>query len=359
MSPIFNFSAGPAMLPTSVMQQAQAEFMDWHGLGVSVMEISHRSPYFMELAAKSEATLRDVMSIPANYRVLFMPAGAQLQFSGIPLNMMAGKATADYMLTGLWSQLAYEEGCHYGDMNIVCCGEADGYVDIPSQDSWSLNPDAAYCLYCDNETVHGIEFDDVPVTETPLVCDMSSNFLTRPVDIEKFGLIFACTQKNFGPPGLAVVIIRDDLLVRTPHKLTPKIMNYQLQNTRESMINTPPTFNWYMAGLVFEWVKAQGGVVEMDKRARERSSLLYTYVDSTDFYNCPIQPANRSRINVVFDLKNPDLQDEFLKQAEASGLLFLKGHKRRGGLRASMYNAMPLEGVEALLAFMRTFEAHQ
>lgn len=358
MSPVYNFSAGPAMLPIEVMQQAQAEFINWHGLGVSAMEISHRSPYFMDLAAKSEATLREVLSIPDNYSVLFMPAGAQLQFSGIPLNILGDKKIADYMVTGLWSQLAYDEACHYGDMHIVCHGEQNGYTHIPVTETWQLNSDAAYCFYCDNETVHGIEFNEVPVTNAPLVCDMSSNILTKPVDIEKFGLIFACTQKNFGPAGLTIVIIRDDILARAPHRLTPKIMNYQLQNGRDSMVNTPPTFNWYMAGLVFEWVKAQGGVHEMDRRARARSNLLYDYIDSTTFYNCPIESGSRSRINVVFDLQNLALQDAFLKQAESKGLLFLKGHKRRGGIRASMYNAMPYEGAERLLSFMREFEGN-
>lgn len=356
MSTVFNFSAGPAMLPHDVMQQAQAEFLNWHDLGVSVMEISHRSAYFMSIAEQSEKTLRSLLNIPNTYHVLFMPAGAQLQFSGIPLNILGGNSQADYFLTGLWSQLAYEEACKYGDMQVVCHGERDGYRTIPASNQWRLNKQAAYGYYCDNETVHGLEFDKVPEVDVPLICDMSSNFLTRPIDIEKFGLIFACTQKNFGPAGLTVVIVRDDLLARSAHPFTPKIMDYRLQLARDSMLNTPPTFKWYMAGLVFDWVASQGGVQMMDQRARERSNLLYAYIDSTDFYDCPISVVNRSRINVVFDLKNTSLQAAFLSQAEASGLRFLKGHKKRGGLRASLYNAMPIEGAQALLAFMKSFE---
>lgn len=356
MSKVYNFSAGPAMLPHDVMQQAQAEFLNWHDLGVSVMEISHRSPYFMSIAEQSEKMLRALLNIPNDYHVLFMPAGAQLQFSGIPLNILGSNLQADYFVTGLWSQLAYEEACKYGDMQVACHGEKNEFRTIPASDQWRLNKQAAYGYYCDNETVHGLEFEEVPEVDVPLVCDMSSNFLTRPIDIEKFGLIFACTQKNFGPAGLTVVIVRDDLLVRSAHPLTPKIMDYRLQLARDSMINTPPTFNWYMAGLVFGWVESQGGVEVMDQRARERSTLLYDYIDATDFYECPIAPIDRSRINVVFDLKDASLQEAFLRQAEAQGLRFLRGHKRRGGVRASMYNAMPLEGAQALLAFMQSFE---
>lgn len=357
LTDVYNFSPGPGALPRSVLEKVQSELLNWQRLGVSAMEVSHRSPIFMEkIVETSERRLRNLLSIPDNYRVLFLQGGAQLHFAGIPLNLAGQGQEVDYLCTGRWSDLAYQESLKYASISKRCNSKLNNYSLIPDARLWQLNDDAAYCYYCDNETVHGLEFADLPQTKAPLVADMSSNLLTKPINIEKFGLIVACAQKNFGPAGVTVIIVRDDLLERDAHPLTPLVMNYKQQAEHQSMINTPATFSWYVANEVFAWVQENGGVVEMDRLAQQRSSLLYDFIDQSNLYNCPVDVNSRSRINVVFDLLKPELLDEFLTQAEKNNLLFLKGHKARGGIRASMYNAMPIEGVVALINFMHDFQ---
>jgi phosphoserine aminotransferase len=356
MTDVYNFSPGPAALPRSVLEKVQAELLNWHNLGVSVMEVSHRSPYFLEIVEHSTALLRELLAIPDHYQILFLQGGAQLQFAGVPLNLLDGAASADYIRTGRWSDLAYQEAKKYADISLACDAELNGYTTIPDAASWQLSKDAAYCYYCDNETVHGLEFTTVPDVAVPLVADMSSNLFSRAIDIERFGVIIACAQKNFGPAGVTVVIVRDDLLQRDAHPMTPLVMNYRENVARQSMINTPATFPWYVATEVFEWVKKEGGVNEMDRRARVRSALLYNLIDESRFYDCPIDPNYRSRMNVVFDLPTAALTQQFIQEAEQQGLLFLKGHKARGGIRASLYNAMPMAGVKKLATFMQQFE---
>ena len=355
MTQIYNFSAGPAVLPKEVLQQASDEMLDWHGSGMSVMEMSHRGKEFISIANEAEADLRELMNIPANYKVLFLQGGAHAQFSMIPMNLLRGNDTADYLDTGIWAQKAIEEAAKYCKVNVVASGADHQYFRVPQQSQWKLNPDAAYVHYTSNETIGGLEMFWTPQTgHVPLVVDMSSHILSRPVDVSQFGLIYAGAQKNIGPAGLTIVIVREDLIGQTIAG-TPTMFDYKVHADNGSMYNTPPTYGIYMAGLVFKWLKAKGGLPAMEKRNIEKAALLYDYLDSTDFYNSPIAEENRSRMNVPFTLKDSALDAEFLKQAEANGLLQLKGHRLLGGMRASIYNAMPIEGVQTLVAFMQDF----
>lgn len=351
-----NFGAGPAMLPTDVMLQAQAELADWNGTGMSVMEISHRSDAFIAIAEQAETDLRELLNIPENYKVLFLQGGATSQFAMVPLNLLRGKSSADYLFTGMWSEKAIKEAGRYCNVNIALSIEGNGFTSIPSPDAWHLDPDAAYVYYTDNETVHGVEFQSVPETgDVPLVTDMTSNLLSKPLDVSQFGVIFAGAQKNLGPSGLVVVIVRDDLIGHAT-RTVPSMYDYAIHAQDNSMFNTPPTFAWYMTGLVLRWVKCQGGVPEMERRAIRRSEKLYRFIDASGFYHNPVSVECRSRMNVPFTLADENLDQAFVQEAEARGLTALAGHRAVGGMRASIYNAMPEEGVDELVEFMTDFE---
>lgn len=354
MDQIYNFSAGPAVLPKEVLQQARDEMLDWHGSGMSVMEMSHRDKEFMSIAEKTENDLRELANIPRNYKVLFLQGGASSQFAMVPMNLLRGKTTADYINTGQWSAKAIEEASRYCTVNVAASSEDAHFTYVPPLEQWRLNPEAAYVHYTSNETIGGVEFHWVPDTEAPLVADMSSDILSQPLDITRFGLIYAGAQKNLGPAGLTLVIVREDLLGK-PLPGTPTLYDYQIHAKNDSMYNTPPTYAMYITGLVFAWLKKQGGLAAMEKINKTKANLLYDYLDSTDFYHCPVTVANRSRMNVPFTLKDSVLDGEFLKQAQHSGLLQLKGHRSVGGMRASIYNAMPVEGVATLVTFMKEF----
>ena len=356
MARIYNFSAGPAMLPTAVLERAQEEMLDWKGTGMSVMEMSHRSKEYMSIAEKAEADLRELLAVPDNYKVLFLQGGASSQFAMVPLNLLRDKATADYVYTGQWSKKAIAEAKRYCDVNIVATSESDGFNSIPAQSEWTLNRDAAYVHYIPNETIGGVEFQWVPeVGDVPLVADMSSNILSRPIDVSKYGLIYAGAQKNIGPAGLAVVIVRDDL-IGSVREGTPSMFNYKIHADNHSMYNTPPTYTWYLAGLVFEYLKEKGGLAAVAEENRRKASKLYAFIDASDFYANPVALDSRSRMNVPFTLADDNLDAAFLKEADALGLKTLKGHRSVGGMRASIYNAMPEEGVSALIDFMAEFE---
>ncbi len=356
MTQIYNFSAGPAVLPKEVLQQAQAELVDWHGSGMSVMEMSHRGKEFMSIAAEAEADLRELMSIPANYKVLFLQGGASTQFSNIPINLLRGKKTADYLNTGEWSKKAIAEAKKYCEVSVVATSADKNFSYAPTQDQWKLNPDAAYVHYTSNETIGGVEIFWAPDTgKVPLVADMSSHILSRPIDVSKFGLIYAGSQKNIGPAGLTIVIVREDLLGEALPG-TASMSDYKVQADNESMYNTPPTYAIYVSGLVFKLLKAKGGLAAMEKTNMIKANLLYDYLDSTDFYACPTAKENRSRMNIPFTLKDESLDEAFLKGAKDKGLLQLKGHRSVGGMRASIYNAMPVEGVIVLVEYMKEFE---
>lgn len=354
MDQIYNFSAGPAVLPKEVLQQARDEMLDWHGSGMSVMEMSHRGKEFMSIAEKTENDLRELANIPRNYKVLFLQGGASSQFSMVPMNLLRGKTTADYINTGQWSAKAIEEASRYCTVNVAASSEEAHFTHIPPLEQWRLNPDAAYVHYTSNETIGGVEFHWVPETDVPLVADMSSDILSQPLDVTRFGLIYAGAQKNLGPAGLTLVIVREDLLGQ-PLPGTPTLYDYQIHAKNDSMYNTPPTYAMYITGLVFAWLKKQGGLAAMEKINIAKAKLLYDLLDSTDFYHCPVAIADRSRMNVPFTLKDSALDGEFLKQAQHNGLLQLKGHRSVGGMRASIYNAMPVEGVATLAAFMKEF----
>ncbi len=357
MSRVFNFSAGPATLPESVLRQAAEEMLDWHGSGQSVMEMSHRGKEFMSIAALAEADLRELMAIPANYKVLFLQGGASLQFAMIPINLLRGKASADYVHTGEWAKKAIKEAKQYCQVNVVASSENKNFTYAPAQTDWKLSKDAAYVHYTANETIGGVEFHWMPQTgDVPLVCDMSSNILSRPVDVSKFGLIYAGAQKNIGPAGLTIAILRDDLIGQVLPK-TPVMLDYKTHAENESMYNTPPTYGIYIAGLVFQWIKQNGGLAAMEKRNREKAALLYTFLDQSQFFVSPVAKADRSLMNVPFTLKKAELDEEFLKGAKSRGMIQLKGHRSVGGMRASIYNAMPIEGVKALVGYMKEFEA--
>jgi phosphoserine aminotransferase len=351
----YNFSAGPSALPVDVLKQAQEELLDWHGLGLSIMEMSHRSSEFVGVAEEAEQDLRDLMQIPDNYKVLFMQGGASSQFSMIPMNLLRGKKTADYINTGDWSKKAIKEASRYCEVNVVATSEEDNFTSAPRQEELKLNPDAAYLHYTPNETIRGVEFDYIPDTgDVPLVADLSSNILSRPIDVSRFGMIYAGAQKNIGPAGLTVVIIREDLLGDTLAG-TPSLYDYKMTADAGSMVNTPPTYGWYLAGLVFKWLKAQGGVAAITEINRRKAEKLYAVIDENPFYSNPVTHNARSWMNVPFILANADLDKQFLVEAEEKGLLNLPGHRSVGGMRASIYNAVPEAGVDALIAFMQDF----
>ena len=352
----FNFCAGPAALPEAVLQRAQAELLDWNGKGLSVMEMSHRSDDYVAIAEKAEQDLRDLLAIPSNYKVLFLQGGASQQFAEIALNLLPEDGTADYIDTGIWSKKSIEEARRYGNVNVAASAKPYDYFAIPGQNEWQLTKNAAYVHYASNETIGGLQFDWIPETgDVPLVVDMSSDILSRTLDVSKFGLIYAGAQKNIGPSGLVVVIVREDLLGRA-RSSTPTMLNYKVAADNGSMYNTPATFSWYLSGLVFEWLKEQGGVAAMEQRNRAKKELLYGAIDASNLYSNPIAVNARSWMNVPFRLADERLDKPFLSGADARGLLNLKGHRSVGGMRASIYNAVGLDGVQALVAYMAEFE---
>jgi len=379
MSRVYNFSAGPAALPEAVLAKAASEMLDWHGSGMSVMEMSHRGSDFMGIHAEALADLRELLNVPENYKILFMQGGGLGENAIVPLNLMQGKNRnqneADIVVTGVWSEKSYQEARRYGQMNLAASGSASGFTLVPPIESWQLSKNAAYLHICTNETINGVEYHFTPELEVthgaafasmPIVADMSSHILSRPVDVSKYGLIYGGAQKNIGPAGLTIVIVREDLLLDAhgasrAHAFCPSAFNYKTVADADSMYNTPPTYGIYIAGLVFKWLKAQAGegksaLQAMEAKNRAKAALLYNYLDSTDFYASRVSKADRSLMNVPFFLKDETQNDAFLKGANAAGLKQLKGHRAIGGMRASIYNAMPLEGVEALVAYMREFE---
>ncbi len=353
---VFNFSAGPAVLPAPVLAQARDELLDWHGSGMSVMEMSHRGKEFMSIAAAAEADLRELLTIPPSYKVLFLQGGATAQIAMIPLNLLRGKASADYIHTGEWAKKAITEAKKFCKVNIAASSEDKAFTYAPKLASWKLDPHAAYVHYTGNETIGGVEFQWIPdVGAVPLVCDLSSSLLSRPLEMSRFGLIYAGAQKNIGPAGLTIVIVRDDLIGQAAPG-TPSVFDYKIEADNDSMYNTPPTYAIYIAGLVFQWLKAQGGLPGMERINIAKAKLLYDQLDASSFYSSPVAIDDRSRMNVPFRLRDAALDEEFLKLAKQRGLLQLKGHRSVGGMRASIYNAMPIAGVQALVDFMREFE---
>jgi phosphoserine aminotransferase len=354
---IYNFGAGPATMPVEVLEKAKWELVNWHQAGMSVMEMSHRGKEFVAIAAEAEADLRRLLAVPAGYKVLFLQGGATMQFAGVPMNLLRGRRKADYVNTGEWSKKAIAEARKFCEVNVAASSEDRNFTYAPKQASWKLARDAAYVHYCSNETIGGVEFHWTPGTgEVPLVADMSSHILSRPVDVSRYGLIYAGAQKNIGPAGLVVVIVREDLLGDVLPG-TPNVLNYKLQADADSMLNTPPTFSVYLAGLTFKWLLERGGLEAIERANVKKASLVYDYLDSQDFYSNPVAKEDRSRMNVPFRLRDDRLDAKFLERAEARGLSQLKGHRSVGGMRASIYNAMPLEGVEALVGFMKEFAA--
>ena len=353
---VFNFAAGPATLPLEVLQQAQAEMTDWKSSGMSVMEVSHRSKAFIAVAQEAEADLRELLNIPANYKVLFLQGGATGMFSAIPLNLATADSTVDYVNTGAWSKKAIGEARRYAKVNVSADEAASNYSTVPAQASLKLSPNAAYFHYTPNETIGGVEFDYVPVTDAPLVADFSSTILSRPIDVTRYGLIYAGAQKNIGPSGIVVVIVREDLIGKA-RPGTPMVWDFKGMADDGSMLNTPPTFGWYFAGLVFKWLKKQGGLKALEQRNREKAERLYGFIENSGFYKSPVAKNARSWMNVPFTLAKPDLDKTFCDEAKKSGLVNLEGHRSVGGMRASIYNAMPPEGVDALIKFMKEFQA--
>jgi len=344
------------MLPAAVMEKAQQEMLDWHGSGMSVMEMSHRGPEYTSIAQQAEADLRELMAIPDDYAVLFLQGGASSQFSMIPMNLLRGKTKADYFNTGAWSKKAISEAKKYCDVNIVTDSSDNNFTTIADKSTWQFSADAAYVHYTVNETIHGLEFDDIPESgDIPLVADLSSTILSRPIDVSRFALIYAGAQKNIGPAGLCIVIVRRNLLGHTVDN-TPTMFDYQVQDNNDSMYNTPATYSWYLAGLVFDWLKQQGGLKAMAEINQRKQKKLYKAIEESDFYQNPVDERYRSWMNVPFTLVDANLDAQFLAEAKATGLLTLKGHKTVGGMRASIYNAMPEAGVDALISFMSEFE---
>ncbi|MFA5170338.1 MAG: 3-phosphoserine/phosphohydroxythreonine transaminase [Sulfuriferula sp.] len=359
MSTIYNFSAGPAVLPKSVLEQARDEMLDWHGSGMSIMEMSHRGKEFTAIAHQAESDLRELLTIPANYKVLFLQGGATAQFAMVPMNLLRGKVGADYIDTGIWSEKAIKEARRYAQVNVAASSADKAYTYAPAQAVWRLDSNAAYVHYTPNETIGGVEFHWTPeVGDVPLVADMSSNILSKPIDVSRFGVIYAGAQKNIGPAGLTIAIVREDLMGDAMPR-TPTLYDYKVQADHGSMYNTPPTYAMYIAGLVFQLLKREGGLAAMEQRNIAKAKLLYDYLDASDFYHNPVAPENRSRMNVPFTLSNPALDTAFLQGAQQQGLLQLKGHALVGGMRASIYNAMPLEGVQALVNYMQDFVKKQ
>jgi phosphoserine aminotransferase len=357
---IFNFSAGPAVMPLAVLEEAQRDLVALPGVGMSVMEISHRSRDFIEVAAEAESDLRTLLDVPSDYRVLFLQGGATGLWAGIPLNLTASDAPVDYVLTGHWSVKAVREARNFcSNVHVAADAREGGYTHVPAQAQWQLRPNAAYVHYCPNETIGGVEFPFIPETGgVPLVADFSSSILSRPLDVRRFGVIYASTQKNIGPAGLCLVIVHESLLGRA-RTATPTVWNWQTMAGSDSMANTPPTLAWYVSGLVFKWLHRQGGLVAMGERNRRKASTLYAAIDASGFYTNRVDRACRSLMNVPFHLADPALDADFLKGAQAAGLVQLKGHRLQGGMRASIYNAMPLAGVQALVDYMRDFEARR
>ncbi|MTT53854.1 3-phosphoserine/phosphohydroxythreonine transaminase [Alcanivorax sp. VBW004] len=356
MSRAYNFCAGPAALPQAVLEQAQQEMLDYRGLGLSIMEMSHRDNVFVEIAEQAEKDLRDLMGISDDYAVLFLQGGASSQFAMVPMNLLGEGQTADYINTGQWSKKAIKEAGRYGKINVAASSEDTNFSTVPPQDSWNLSDNPAYVHYCPNETIGGLEYSFVPaVGDTPLVADMSSTILSRPVDVNQYGLIYAGAQKNIGPAGLTLVIVRKDLLGKAASSV-PAMLNYQIHADNGSMYNTPPTYAWYLSGLVFSWLKKQGGVGNMGEINQRKAEKLYGFIDNSGLYSNPVEVISRSRMNVPFVLADDRLDKRFLDQAQAAGLLNLKGHRSVGGMRASIYNAVPEAAVDALIAFMAEFE---
>jgi phosphoserine aminotransferase len=356
---IFNFSAGPAVLPKEVLQQAAAEMLDWHGSGMSVMEMSHRGPEFISIYRQAVADLRELLAVPSNYRILFQQGGGLGQNAIIPMNLAGRKtqpATIDFVHTGSWSGKSIKEAHRYAKVNVAASNEANGFTAVPPQQSWKLSDDAAYLHICTNETIDGVEYSFVPELggDTPIVADMSSHILSRAVDVSRYGVIFAGAQKNIGPAGLTLVIVREDLIGHAL-PICPSAFDWKTVDEHESMFNTPPTYSIYIAGLVFDWLKRHGGIAAMERRNIEKARLLYEALDADDFYQNRVAPENRSRMNVPFYLRDEAQNDKFLAGAKARGLLQLKGHKSVGGMRASIYNAMPIEGVQALVDYLNEF----
>ncbi len=356
MERVYNFSAGPAALPLEVLEQARDELTNYAGSGMSVMELSHRGKEFVSIAEQAETDLRSLLGIPDEYRVLFLQGGATGQFSAVPLNLAGPEDRADYVVTGSWGKKALAEGRRLLNAHVAADAAESGYTTIPDPSTWQRRKDASYLHYTPNETIGGVEFHFIPDTDgVPLVADMSSTILSRPLDVSRFGVIYAGAQKNIGPAGLTIVIVRDDLVGRA-RETTPGLLDYRGQAEAGSMLNTPPTFAWYMAGLVFKWVREQGGLEAMADRNRRKAETLYAAIDGSGFYANPVDPACRSWMNVPFTLADPALDGKFLEGAKQAGLVTLKGHRSVGGMRASLYNAMPQEGVDALVAFMKEFE---
>ncbi len=357
MSRVFNFSAGPAMVPTDVLLKAQQEMLDWNGTGTSVMEMSHRGKVYMGIAAQAEEDLREILAVPDNYKVLFLQGGASAQFALLPMNLCAQGQSVDYIVTGAWSKKAVAEAKRLCKVNIAGTSESSNFCDVPAIESLQLDPNAAYVHYTPNETIGGVEFPYIPETgDVPLIGDFSSTILSRSLDVSRFGVIYAGAQKNIGPAGLCLLIIREDLLERCPDSM-PAIFNYKTLSDSDSMYNTPPTYSWYLAGLVFEWIKQKGGLSIMGNTNQSKAVKLYKAIDESVFYANPVAVPARSWMNVPFTLADAELDAAFLEQAAARGLVTLKGHRSVGGMRASIYNAMPEEGVDELIKFMAEFEA--
>lgn len=353
---VYNFAAGPAVLPVPVLEEVQRDLLALPGVGMSVLEISHRSKTFEAILDRTIADIRELAGIPDHYHVLFLQGGASLQFSMVPMNLLTTGQPADYILTGSWGQKALTEAKRVGPVHVAATTEAGGFRRVPRQDELALTPGAAYVHFTSNETIHGVEFHAEPeVGDVPLVCDTSSDMFSRPIDVTKYGLIYAGAQKNLGPAGVTLVIVRDDLLRRSPDTL-PTLLDYNTHAKEKSLYNTPPCFAIYVVGLVMAWLKANGGLAAMAERNARKAATLYAEIDRTGFYRGHAEPASRSRMNVTFRLPNEELEKQFVKEATAAGFDGLKGHRSVGGLRASIYNAFPEEGVEALVQFMREFE---
>ncbi len=356
MSRVYNFGAGPATLPESVLKKAHDEMMEWHSTGISVMEMGHHSKEFTSIVEQAEVNLRELLSIPASYQALFLPGGGTGQFAAVPLNLGRDKAKFAYIHTGQWSGKAIAEAARYGEVQVAASSKDQGFTLIPPRSEWKFDSDVAYLHYTANETISGVEFQSAPeVGDITLVADMSSNICSRPIDVNQFGVIYAGAQKNLGAAGITIVIVRDDLIGHA-HPFTPSIFDYKLQANEHSILNTPPTYSWYMLGLELEWLKEQGGIAEVEKRNIRKAEKLYAVIDESSFYLNKVDPAVRSRMNVPFHLTDDNLEQAFLTQAKEHGLVNLAGYRSIGGLRASIYNAMSEEGVDKLVAFMREFE---
>ena len=356
MGRVFNFSAGPAVLPQEVLEMARDEMLDWHGCGMSVMEMSHRGKEFIAIHAQAEAGLRELLAIPRNYKVLFLQGGAIAENAIVPMNLLRGRSVADYINTGEWSKKSIKEAKKYCNVTVAASSEDRHFSYVPPRETWRLSKDAAYVHICSNETIGGVEYHWVPDTgEIPLVADMSSDILSRPVDVSRYGLIYAGAQKNIGPAGLTIVIVREDLIGQAL-PITPSAFDYMQQAESDSMLNTPPTYAVYIAGLVFDWLKQQGGLTAIEKRNIAKAGLLYDHIDQSSLFVSPVEKRDRSRMNVPFKLRDESLDETFLKGAQLRGMLQLKGHRSVGGMRASIYNAMPLEGVTALVGYLEEFE---